>query len=125
MSGGSDNAFISPTALGAFLGAGVGVLLAPVLDASLLARQEWFDDLRLAPEVALSPRGGTLGLSGVFLPSTCSCRAGHESYQSAKGAIDHRTDFHVRYVSTACGPQSRPKPDDFTPPNGVSTGVGL
>ena len=66
MSGGSDSGFIPAKAVGAFLGAGVGVLLAPVLDASLLARQEWFDDLRLAPEVALSPRGGTMGLTGVF-----------------------------------------------------------
>ena len=36
-----------------------------------------------------------------------------------------RVGAHVVYVSTACGPQSRPKPELFTPPNGVSTGVGL
>lgn len=64
---GSSEGFISGEAIGAFLGASVGILVAPILDASFLARREWFDDLEVVPEVAGTPGGATFGLRGSFL----------------------------------------------------------
>lgn len=55
-----------PAAVGAVLGIAAGVLVAPILDATILARRAWFDPLRMAPAVSFSPHGGTLGLSGSF-----------------------------------------------------------
>lgn len=52
--------------LGFAVGAAVGLVVSPILDATVLARTEWFNDLPLVPQVSLSPKGGSVGLTGTF-----------------------------------------------------------
>ena len=55
-----------PFAIGAVLGGTAGLIAAPVLDATLLARQEWFDDLPVVPQVSVTANGASVGVAGVF-----------------------------------------------------------
>lgn len=52
--------------VGFAVGGAIGLVVSPILDATVLARTEWFNDLPLVPQVSLGPKGGSVGLAGVF-----------------------------------------------------------
>lgn len=62
----SSDGGVTATDVGVGLGLGIGFVAAPILDAAILARREWFDDLEMVPEVASVPGGATFGLRGTF-----------------------------------------------------------
>jgi hypothetical protein len=74
-SGGSENSCnpdglcdtaLEPAAVGLAVGGVLGFIAAPILDATLLARKEWFNNLPLVPSVAIGKGGGTVTVGGVF-----------------------------------------------------------
>lgn len=63
---GCDSICIGPEGAGFLVGAFVGLVAAPILDASVLARTEWLDALPVVPSATVSATGGTVSLSGAF-----------------------------------------------------------
>lgn len=52
--------------VGAGIGGTAALIAAPILDATLLARQEWFDALPVAPQISVTATGASVGLVGAF-----------------------------------------------------------